>query len=153
MKKLVLFLTVVMVMAFSGICMAADGGDLNKEQKAADTFIAALTSDSVNYDKVSANFSDGVKAKIDEKTFTELKNNVKTKMGNLEQERFYSFERMQPDGQQDRLTYVASFTNEKIVEIVFVFNKDAKITGFGVVPVQPQAQETNTEAQTAQQAQ
>lgn len=153
MKKLVLFLTVVMVMAFSGICMAADGGDLNKEQKAADSFITAITSDKVTYDKMAVNLSDGLKAKIDEKAFAGLKNDVKTKMGDLEQERFYSFERIQPDGQQDKLTYVASFTNEKIVAIVFMFNKDAKITEFALMPLQPQAQQTDTEAQTAQQAQ
>lgn len=153
MKKLVLFLTVVMVMAFSGICMAADGGDLNKEQKVADTFIAALTSDSANYDKVSANLSDGLKAKLDEKTFAGLKNDVKSKMGNLNQERFYSFERIQPNGQQDKLTYVASFTNEKMVAMVFVFDKDTKLVDFGLLTMKPQTEQTNAEANTTQQAQ
>ncbi|MBO8461444.1 MAG: DUF3887 domain-containing protein [Firmicutes bacterium] len=150
MKKLVLFLTVVMVMAFSSICMAADGGDLNKEQKVADAFIAALTSDNVNYNKVSINFSDGLKAKLDEKTFTRLKSDVKSKMGNLNQERFFSFERIQPDGQQDKLTYIASFTNEKMVAMVFVFDKDTKLIDFGLMTMKPQ---TNAEAQTTQQAQ
>lgn len=150
MKKLVLFLTVVMVMAFSSICMAADGGDLNKEQKVVDTFIAALTSDSVNYDKFSANLSDGLKAKLDEKTFTGLKSDIKSKMGDLNQERFYSFERIQPNGQQDKLTYITSFTNEKMVAMVFVFNKDTKLVDFGLMTMKPQ---TNTENQTTQQAQ
>lgn len=150
MKKLVLFLTVIMVMAFSSICMAADGGDLNKEQKVADAFIAALTSDNVNYNKVSINFSDGLKAKLDEKTFTGLKSDVKSKMGDLNQERFFSFERIQPDGQQDKLTYIASFTNEKMVAMVFVFDKDTKLIDFGLMTMKPQ---TNAEAQTTQQAQ
>ena len=150
MKKLVLFLTVVMVMAFSSICMAADGGDLNKEQKVADTFIAALTSDNVNYDKVSANLSEGLKAKLNEKDFVGLKNDIKTKMGDLNQERFFSFERLQPNGQQDKLTYIASFTNEKMVAMVFVFDKDTKLIDFGLMTMKPQ---TNAEAQTTQQAQ
>lgn len=153
MKKLVLFLTVVMMMAFSSICMAADGIDLGKEQRAANTFITAVTSNRIVYDRMAVNLSDGLKNKIDKKTFTELKNNVKTKMGNLEQVRFYSFERLQSGGQQDKLTYVASFSNEKIVVMVFVFNKDSKITEISLVPLQPQAQQTDTEAQTAQQAQ
>ena len=142
MKKLVLFLTVVMVMAFSSICMAADGdgGDLNKEQKVADTFIAALTSDNVNYDKVSANLSEGLKTKLNEKDFVGLKNDIKTKMGDLNQERFFSFERLQPNGQQDKLTYIASFTNDK----------DTKLIDFGLMTMKPQ---TNAEAQTTQQAQ
>ena len=33
MKKIVLIFVAVMIMAFSSVCMAADGGDLNKDQK------------------------------------------------------------------------------------------------------------------------
>ena len=39
MKKIVLIFVAVMMMAFSSVCMAADGGDLNKDQKVAETFI------------------------------------------------------------------------------------------------------------------
>ena len=38
MKKIVLIFVAVMMMAFSSVCMAADGGDLNKDQKVAETF-------------------------------------------------------------------------------------------------------------------
>ena len=35
MKKIVFTLTLIMMMAFSGLCFASDGSDLNKEQKKA----------------------------------------------------------------------------------------------------------------------
>ena len=34
MKKVIFIVTLIMMMAFSGLCFAADGNDLNKEQKA-----------------------------------------------------------------------------------------------------------------------
>ena len=37
MKKIVLIFVAVMMMAFSSVCMADDGGDLNKDQKVAET--------------------------------------------------------------------------------------------------------------------
>lgn len=149
MKKIILALTVVMMMAFSGICMAADGGDLNKEQKVADTFIDAISTDKVAYDKVAVGLNDGLKAKMNEKAFTTLKNNVKTKYGDLKEEKFYSFERYD---QQDRVTYITSFSNEKVVALVFVFDKDAKLAEVGFMPMQTQQQnqQADTTAQAAQ---
>ena len=56
MKKIVLIFVAVMMMAFSSVCMAADGGDLNKDQKVAETFISGITTEKVVYDKFVANF-------------------------------------------------------------------------------------------------
>ena len=50
MKKIVLIFVAVMMMAFSSVCMAADGGDLNKDQKVAETFISGITTEKVPYD-------------------------------------------------------------------------------------------------------
>ena len=45
MKKIVFTLTLIMMMAFSGLCFASDGSDLNKEQKIAETFMGVFTKD------------------------------------------------------------------------------------------------------------
>ena len=42
MKKLILTLTTIFTLAVAAIGFAADGGDLNKEQRAAENFVAAL---------------------------------------------------------------------------------------------------------------
>lgn len=141
MKKIVLIFVVIMMMAFSSVCMAADGGDLNKDQKVAETFISGITTEKVIYDKFVANFDNGLKSKIDAKAYEALKNDVKTKFGDFKESKFYSFERYD---NQDKVTYIASFSKEEIIAMVFVFDKNNKLVEFGLLPIQQnqQAQES-----------
>ena len=141
MKKTVLIFVAVMMMAFSSVCMAADGGDLNKDQKVAETFISGITTEKVVYDKFVANFDNGLKSKIDAKAYDALKNDVKTKFGDFKESKFYSFERYD---NQDKVTYIASFSKEEIIAMVFVFDKNNKLLEFGLLPIQQnqQAQES-----------
>lgn len=141
MKKTVLVFVAVMMMAFSSVCMAADGGDLNKDQKVAETFISGITTEKVVYDKFVANFDNGLKSKIDAKAYDALKNDVKTKFGDFKESKFYSFERYD---NQDKVTYIASFSKEEIIAMVFVFDKNNKLLEFGLLPIQQnqQAQES-----------
>lgn len=141
MKKTVLIFVAVMMMAFSSVCMAADGGDLNKDQKVAETFISGITTEKVVYDKFVANFDNGLKSKIDAKAYDALKNDVKTKFGDFKESKFYSFERY---NNQDKVTYIASFSKEEIIAMVFVFDKNNKLLEFGLLPIQQnqQAQES-----------
>ena len=141
MKKIVLIFVAVMIMAFSNVCMAADGGDLNKDQKVAETFISGITTEKVVYDKFVANFDNGLKSKFDAKAYDALKNDVKTKFGDFKESKFYSFERYD---NQDKVTYIASFSKEEIIAMVFVFDKNNKLVEFGLLPIQQnqQAQES-----------
>lgn len=151
MKKLILILTAVMMMAFSGICMASDSSDLNKEQKAVDTFISAISTDKVTYEKLAVNMSDGLKAKLDAKTFEGLKNNIKNNFGDYKDSKLYIFERSLA-GDKDRVMYVASFSKEEHVLMIFGFDKDTKISEIGLNIMQQNAgQAQNAEQQTAQQ--
>ena len=150
MKKLILILTAVMMMAFSGICMASDSSDLNKEQKVVDTFISAISTDKVTYEKLAVNMSDGLKAKLDAKTFEGLKNNIKNNFGDYKDSKLYIFERSLA-GDKDRVMYVASFSKEEHVLMVFGFDKDTKISEIGLNIMQQNAgQSQNAEQQTAQ---
>jgi len=45
MKKLVLVLTMLLAFACSSLAFAADGGDLNKEQKTAEKMMTSLEAD------------------------------------------------------------------------------------------------------------
>lgn len=141
MKKIVLIFVAVMMMAFSNVCMAADGGDLNKDQKVAETFISGITTEKVSYDKLGANIDNGLKKNFDAKAYDALKNEVKTKFGDLKESKFYSFERY---NNQDKVTYLTSFSQENVVAIVFVFDKNNKLLEFGLLPIQQnqQAQES-----------
>lgn len=137
MKKIVLIFVAVMMMAFSSVCMAADGGDLNKDQKVAETFISGITTEKVPYDKLVANIDNGLKSKIDAKAYDALKNDVKTKFGDFKESKFYSFERYD---NQDKVTYIASFSKEEIIAMVFVFDKNNKLLEFGLLPIQQNQQ-------------
>ena len=143
MKKIVLIFLAVMMMAFSSVCMAADGGDLNKDQKVAETFISGITTEKVPYDKLGANIDNGLKKNFDAKAYDALKNEVKTKFGDLKESKFYSFERY---NNQDKVTYLTSFSQENVVAIVFVFDKNNKLVEFGLLPIQ-QNQQTQESAQ------
>ena len=96
--------------------------------------------------------SDGLKAKLDAKTFEGLKNNIKNNFGDYKDSKLYIFERSLA-GDKDRVMYVASFSKEEHVLMVFSFDKDAKISEIGLNIMQQQnaGQTQNAEQQTAQQ--
>ena len=66
---------------------------------------------------------------------------MKIKFGDLKESKFYSFERY---NNQDKVTYLTSFSQENVVAIVFVFDKNNKLLEFGLLPIQQnqQAQES-----------
>ena len=73
MKKLILTLTTIFTLAIAAIGFAADGGDLNKEQRAAENFVAAFTLEAPAYNQFSNGFDDTLKAKMTEQAYDVLK--------------------------------------------------------------------------------
>ena len=133
MKKLVMILTAIFTMAFAGICMAADGADLNKQQNTAETFVKAFSQTVPSYNEFTKGFDVQLKNKFNEKTYAALQAQVKDKFGRMKEVKFYSFQRFD---QMDRVTYIASFSKEKIVAINLAFNKDNKMVDFALSPVE-----------------
>lgn len=133
MKKLVMILTAIFTMAFAGICMAADGADLNKQQNTAETFVKAFSQTVPSYNEFTKGFDAQLKNKFNEKTYAVLQAQVKDKFGRMKEVKFYSFQRFD---QMDRVTYIASFSKEKIVAINLAFNKDNKMVDFALSPVE-----------------
>lgn len=121
-------------MAFSGLCFAADGNDLNKEQKVAETFMEVFTKDQIPaYDVVSKDFSDTLKTNVNEKAYKDLSKQIKEQYGNVKEVKFYNFQRFD---QGDRVTYVAAFDKEQAVAIMLAFDKDKKLTDYVFTPLQ-----------------
>lgn len=133
MKKLVMILTTIFTMAFAGICMAADGADLNKQQNTAETFVKAFSQTVPSYNEFTKGFDAQLKNKFNEKTYAALQAQVKDKFGRMKEVKFYSFQRFD---QMDRVTYIASFSKEKIVAISLAFNKENKMVDFALSPVE-----------------
>lgn len=133
MKKLVMILTAIFTMAFAGICMAADGTDLTKQQNTAETFVKAFSQTVPSYNEFTKGFDAQLKNKFNEKTYAALQAQVKDKFGRMKEVKFYSFQRFD---QMDRVTYIASFSKEKIVAINLAFNKENKMVDFALSPVE-----------------
>lgn len=133
MKKLVITLAAIFTMAFAGICMAADGTDLNKQQKTAETFVKVFSQTVPSYKDFTKGFDTQFKEKFDEKTYVTLQKQVKDKFGRIKEVKFYSFQRFD---NMDQVTYIASFSKEKLVSVNFVFNKENKMVNFVLTPVQ-----------------
>lgn len=138
MKKLILILTVVFTLAVSALGFAADGGDLNKEQKAAENFVAAFIMEAPDYRTFSNGFDDTLKAKVTEQAYTVLQQQVQERFGRLKESKFYSFQRYD---NVDYVTYVGSFSKEKLVNITFAFNKENKMVDFALSPIEQNAEQ------------
>ena len=133
MRKLIMVLTAVFTIAISALGFAADGGDLNKEQKAAENFVAAFTMEAPEYRTFASGFDDTLKAKVTEQAYDMLKKQVQERFGRLKESKFYSFQRYD---NVDYVTYIGSFSKEKLVNITFAFNKENKMTDFALSPMQ-----------------
>lgn len=132
MKKIIVMLTAIFTMAFAGLAMAADGGDLNKQQSGAETFIKAFTFDVPSYSQFSKSFDDSLKTKLNEQVYEALQQQVKDKFGRMKEAKFHSFQRFD---KVDYVTYIAAFSKEKAVSITMAYNKENKMVDFALSPL------------------
>lgn len=134
MKKILVVLVMGLIMMFNGLCFAADGNDLNKEQKIAEDFMQVFWQEQLpNYSKISENLSGKLKIDLNEKQYIDLQKNVKDKFGALKEAKFYSFQRFD---QGDRVSYLVSFDKQPISTIIFAFDKNQKLENYAIVPLQ-----------------
>lgn len=117
----------------SSICFAADGNDLNKQQTVAEKFIGAFNINGTDYTEVIKGFDNTLKNKINEKVYNQLQKHVKEKFGDLKDNKFYSYQRFD---EVDYVTYITSFSKEKLVSITLSFKKNGKMVDFSLRPIQ-----------------
>lgn len=122
-------------MAFSCVSFAADGGDLNKEQRTAEKIMTTLDGDAASsYTGFAASLSESLSKTLTQQGYATIQKQAKEQLGSLKSTSFRSFERFN-DG--DRVIYVAEFSKEKTVAMVFVFDKTAKLVNFSFIPQKP----------------
>lgn len=127
MKKLIMAFVMVFVLAFAGVCSAADGSVLNRQQVAAEKFMSAFGAAAPAYTEVQGVLGGQLKDNFSEQVYADLQKQVKEKFGSLKETKFFSFQRFD---QADQIVYIASFSREKLVSMVFIFNKDNKVENF-----------------------
>lgn len=135
MKKLLIMMMVSCLMMLCSVGFAADDHKaLGKQQQVAERIMDAFDGEPVPmYAQVSAGFSANMKKAVTEEAFAELQKQVKRKFGTMKEAKFFTFQRFD---QADRVTYIASFTKEKIVSMIFAFDKQNKLVDFAFTPVQ-----------------
>ncbi|MBQ3114016.1 MAG: DUF3887 domain-containing protein [Phascolarctobacterium sp.] len=135
MKKLLIMMIVSCLMMLCSVSFAADDHKaLGKQQQVAERIMDAFDGEPVPlYAQVSAGFSANMKKAVTEEAFAELQKQVKQKFGTMKEAKFFTFQRFD---QADRVTYIASFTKEKIVSMIFAFDKQNKLVDFAFTPVQ-----------------
>lgn len=135
MKKIIVLLTAIFTLAFSCVSFAADGGDLNKEQRTAEKIMTSLDADAATaYTGFASSLSESLSKTLTDKSYATIQKQAKEQLGSLKKTDFRSFERFN-DG--DRVIYVAEFSKEKTVAMVFVFDKTTKLVNFSFIPQKP----------------
>ncbi len=140
MKKVLVMLVVSCLMLFSSVCLAAnDSKDLGKQQQVAERMLDSFDGDPVPaYAQVASGFAAPMKASVTEEAYNELCKQVRSKFGTMKEAKFFAFQRFD---QGDRVTYIANFSKEKLVSMIFAFDKQNKLVDFAFTPVQqPQQQ-------------
>ena len=135
MKKIVIMMLVSCLMMICSVGFAADDHKaLGKQMQVAEKMMDAFDGEPMPlFAQVSAGFNANLKKAVDEKAFTELQKQVKQKFGTMKEAKFFTFQRFD---QADRVTFIASFTKEKIVSMIFAFDKQNKLVDFAFTPVQ-----------------
>jgi D-aminopeptidase len=135
MKKLILLVSMIMTLAFSTMAFAAgDGTALNNEEKSAEKLLTAVTSQTATVESLNGILSPEMAKKINATALKAVQTDLKNKFGSMKESKMVVYERLD---QQDRVTYLAAFTKEKVVRYLVLFNKEAKplIVGFAFGPV------------------
>ena len=128
MKKLVLFFTTLVIMTACSLCFAADGNDLNKQQKTCDRFIDAIdAAPAPEYAVIAPLLNAKLAEKFTDKQYTAWQKAIKEQFGTLKEAQFRIFERLN-DG--SLVAYMCKFEKQEHVLMQFVF--DQKNTLFGM---------------------
>ena len=135
MKKVLMLLVVTCLMLVCSVGLAAnDHKDLAKQQQAVERLLDVFDGEPVPlYAQVSAGFSVDMKKAVTEKALAELQKQVRIKFGTMKEAKLFAYQRFD---QADRVTYIASFTKEKLVSMTFAFDKQNKLVDFAFTPIQ-----------------
>ena len=141
MKKFLL--TALLALTISASCFAEGAaGRFATEEKAADTLIASIIGNTVNYDAASRGFSQGLKKNLPADKFAAMKDEIKKQVGTIKNPNFvllnkpFNFEKGYNGA--DELVYIGSVAKDKFARIIVIFaleNNAPKITAFQVTPM------------------
>ena len=121
MKKLLLFFTALVTLTACSLCFAADGNDLNKQQKTCDRFMDAIdAAPAPEYAVINPLLNAKLAEKFTDKVYAAWQKGVNEQFGQLKEAKFVAFERL---GTASRVTYLGNFAKNDKVAIIFAFDE------------------------------
>ena len=127
MKKILLLLTTLVAMTACSLCFAADGNDLNKQQKTCDRFIDAIdAAPAPEYAVIAPLLNAKLAEKFTDKQYTAWQKAIKEQFGTLKEAQFRIFERLN-DG--SLVAYMCKFEKQEHVLMQFVFDQKNALFG------------------------
>jgi|GEM_PF-5019748 len=124
MKKLIVLVTMVLALAFATTALAANNGAiLSAQEKTTEKMVSALTTSEGTLASFSTALTPEFKKNLTDENYGKLKKDMADKLGSMKTYRLIEVAKFD---NIDRLVYRAEFSKEKVVNLVFFFNKEEK---------------------------
>lgn len=111
MKKIVVMLTMVLMMAFTAVCSASNGKVLDNEEAMIDKFLSAS-----KYSAITSMMTEDMQKEFNEETFNNFREQLNKNFGKLNEKQLFLVEK---GNKVDVLRYQSKF--ELVPEAQFVF--------------------------------
>ena len=143
MKKFLAALTMAGMLTYCGMAFASPNSDLlAKEEKASVTVVEAFAGNG-EYNSVAKYFTSERKKATNSLAFRKTRAEINKSFGKLKGFKLVALEKFKNN---DRLTYLASYTKAPIVKVVMLFKidgKDAKLVNYWFTQIKQQAKAQN----------
>lgn len=113
MKKIVLMLTMVFMLAFSAVCSASNGKVLDTEENMINKFLSAT-----KYSAITSMMTEDMKKEFNEETFNNFREQLDKNFGKLNEKQLFLVEKGKD---VDVLRYQSSFALVPEAQFVFMF--------------------------------
>lgn len=113
MKKIVLMLTMVFMLAFSAVCSASNGKVLDTEENMINKFLFAT-----KYSAITSMMTEDMKKEFNEETFNNFREQLDKNFGKLNEKQLFLVEKGKD---VDVLRYQSSFALVPEAQFVFMF--------------------------------
>jgi uncharacterized protein YxeA len=113
MKKIVLMLTMVFMLAFSAVCSASNGKVLDTEENMINKFLSAT-----KYSAITSMMTEDMKKEFNEETFNNFREQLDKNFGKLNEKQLFLVEKGKD---VDVLRYQSNFALVPEAQFVFMF--------------------------------
>lgn len=132
MKKFIATTALAASLILPSVCFAGvNSNALSRAEKSGDTFINVLKS-KATFTELAPVMTGNMQKQIKASSIPGLLKQVGDKFGTMKDIKFYSFERFDNG---DKMTYIASFSKEKLAALIITTDKTGKMNDFALSPL------------------